>query len=124
MPRPPSPHLTEHELGIMKILWLERPLTVALILDRLPGAARPAYTSLLTAVRSMEQKGYLKHVKQGKAFYYSPTFEEHEYKNNQLKKIVAGLFDGSPYDLAVSLLKSEKLEKSEIEQLRSMLEDL
>ena len=76
MARPSSPQLTDNELAIMKILWEESPLSVADILERLPRTPKPAYTSLLTVVRTLEQKGHIDHEKESKAHLYYPVLRK------------------------------------------------
>lgn len=124
MARPKNNGPTDHELLILNILWKEAPLGVAEILERFPKKPLPAYSSLLTIVRLMEQKGYIKHIKEGKAFLYSPLLKQEHHKKTELKKVADKLFDGSRFDLAVNLLKEEKLSASEIRQLKALLEEL
>ncbi|MCB0411037.1 MAG: BlaI/MecI/CopY family transcriptional regulator, partial [Bdellovibrionales bacterium] len=75
MARPKQPGLTENEIEVMKILWEEHPLKVADILDALDKKPKPAYTSLMTLVQTMEKKGYIKAIKDGKAYLYSPLLK-------------------------------------------------
>lgn len=124
MARPKSTGPTDHELMILKILWESSPLSVNEILERFPKKPVPAYSSLLTIVRLMDQKGYIKHEKQGKAYFYEPVLKEKSYSKSEVNKLVNKIFDGSKYDLAVNLLKEEKLKPSEIKKLKSLLEEL
>lgn len=120
--RPLGPGLTEHELTIMHIIWEASLLTVADILERFPRKPKPAYTSLLTAVRALEKKGFLKHEKAGKAYLYGASVSKAAYTKSFLRKAVDSLFGGRPADLAINLLKQEKLSLDEIRQLKSVLE--
>ncbi len=122
--RPSGPGLTEHELSIMQIVWEASPLAVADILERFPREPKPAYTSLLTAVRALEKKGYLKHKKSGKAFLYGPSVSKDSYRKSFLRKAIDSLFGGRPADLAINLLKQENLSADDIKQLKSVLESL
>ena len=88
MARPQMAGLTEHELSIMRILWKRAPLTVSEILEHWPRKPKPAYTSLLTAVRAMDKKGYLKHAQEGKAYFYSPVLQKGQYRSSQLKRLI------------------------------------
>ena len=124
MPRPKSSGPTDHELMILKVLWKHSPLSIAEILERFPKKPKPAYSSLLTIVRLMAQKGYIKHEKRGKAFYYEPILKEKSYSRSQVKKLVDSVFGGSKYDLAVNLIKEEKLKPSEIKDLKKLLDNL
>ena len=124
MARPSSPQLTEHELAIMKILWHESPLSVAEILERLPRTPKPAYTSLLTVVRTLEQKGHIDHEKESKAHLYFPVLRKPSYQRRELKRLLAGLFDGDAFSLAVNVIKSEPLDEQERAELKKLLEKL
>ena len=124
MARPKSENPTDHELSILKILWNDAPLTVHELLDRFPRDPKPAYSSLLTIVRLMDKKGYLRHQKTGKAFQYFPVLEKSVYSKSQIKNLAEKIFGGSSYDLAVNLLKNEKLKPSEVQKLKKLVEDL
>ena len=124
MARPSSPQLTEHELAIMKILWQQAPLSVAEILERLPRTPKPAYTSLLTVVRTLEQKGHIDHEKESKAHLYFPVLRKPHYQRRELKRLLSGLFDGDAFSLAVNVIKSEPLDDEERAELKKLLEKL
>ncbi len=72
MPPRTSPTLTEAELRIMNVLWMKGSGSVQQILDGLPKKPALAYNSVLTTVRILEKKGYVKHVKDGRAHIYLP----------------------------------------------------
>lgn len=124
MARPKNSGPTEHELIILNILWEYFPLSVSEIVDKFPKNPAPAYSSVLTIVRLMEKKGYLKHTQEGKAFLYSPLLKQDHYKKSELKKLTERFFEGSKFNLAVNLLKEEKLTAKEIQKLKALLEDL
>lgn len=124
MARPKTPGLTEYELSIMNVLWRESPLSVQSILERLGREPPPAYTSLLTIVRTMEQKGHLTREKDGKAHLYAPAVAKNAVKKEEMKRLINGLFNGNGFDLAVNLVKSEKLSAAEKTELKKLLEDL
>lgn len=88
MPRPTSPGLTDHELSIMQVLWNDVPVSVQNILDRLSREPKPAYTFLLTAVQAMENKGFIKHRKDGKAYQYRPVLKKSDYGKSVLKRLI------------------------------------
>jgi BlaI family penicillinase repressor len=124
MARPGNKGLTDYELTVIKLLWEEAPLSVAEILERFPKKPKPAYTSLLTNVRAMEKKGYLRHQKEGKAFLYSPVLKKDDYKTSEIKKLIDRFFGGSKLELAVNLIKEEQLGAADMKKLKSILEDL
>ena len=122
MARPSQPGLTENELDVMKVLWKEAPLKVSEILEKLTRKTKPAYTSLLTLVQTMESKGYIAHEQDGKAYTYFPKLQQHNFTNNEIKRVAERLFNNSPFALAVNLVQDEHLSAEEIRQLRQMFE--
>lgn len=123
MVRPKASGLTENELAIMKVLWKAKDaLAVADILAALNRKPKPAYTSLLTVVRTMEEKGYVAHNKDVKAHLYYPVLKPAEYKKLALKKILNSLFDNNAVELTANLLRHEKLSEDEKKKIRDMLD--
>ena len=123
MPRPRQPGLTENELEVMQVLWAHAPLKISDILEQLQRNPKPAYTSLLTLVQTMEKKGYIKHEKEGKAFAYLPILKKKKYLAGEVKRIVKRLFGGKASSLVMNLVESEQLSKYEIENLKQLLKD-
>lgn len=121
MARPKQPGLTENELDVMKVLWTEAPLKVAEILERIERKPKPAYTSLLTLVQAMERKGYIAHEQVGKAYSYFPKLLQKHFHTSEIKRVAKRLFDGSPFALAVNLVKDEHLSDAEVKELRRLL---
>ncbi len=122
MARPQQPGLTENELEVMNVLWNESPLKVGEILERLNRRSKPAYTSLLTLVKAMERKGYIGHVKNGKAFNYYPWLRQQSFLSSEITRMAKRLFNGSPLSLAMNLVKDEHLSDDEIATLKKILE--
>jgi BlaI family transcriptional regulator, penicillinase repressor len=123
MPRPRQPGLTENELEVMQVLWKQAPLKIADILDSLRRTPKPAYTSLLTLVQTMEKKGYLKHQKQGKAFVYLPLLQQKKFLISEVKRVAKRLFGGSPGALVLNLVENEHLSDAEMAALKQLLKD-
>lgn len=121
MSRPKHPGLTENELEIMKILWKQSPLKVSEILKFLERSPKPAYTSLLTLVQTMEKKGYIKHDKEGKAYAYMPILKQKKYLSSEIKRVVNQLFSGNAGELVLNLVKNEQLSKQDIADLKRLL---
>lgn len=124
MARPKSSGPTDYELAILKILWSEAPLSISEILERFPKKPKPAYSSLLTIVRLMDKKGYISHEKKGKAYFYYPVLKEEKYSKSEIKKLADTIFGGSKYDLAVNIIKKEKLKPEEVAHLKKLVEEL
>lgn len=124
MARPIGPTLTDHELSIMQILWERSLLTVQEILDVFPRTPKPAYNSLLTAVRALEKKKILAHKKDGKAYRYYPVLLKAKYKRSALQRLLSHTFDGNAYDLAVNLIKEEAIGADDLQKLKQLLEQM
>lgn len=123
MPRPRQPGLTENELEVMQILWNHAPLKVSDILRQLHRKPKPAYTSLLTLIQTMEKKGYIKHQKVGKAFAYTPVLQQKKFLMTEVTRMAKRLFSGSPGQLVLNLVENEQLSAAEIESLKQLLKD-
>lgn len=123
MPRPRQPGLTENELEVMSILWKNAPIKVSDILNSLQRRPKPAYTSLLTLVQTMEKKGYIKHKETGKAYFYLPVLQQKNFLISEIKRIAKRLFGGSPGDLVLNLVENEHLSASELKALKQILKD-
>ncbi|MEN0060323.1 MAG: BlaI/MecI/CopY family transcriptional regulator [Bdellovibrio sp.] len=123
MARPRQPGLTENELEVMKILWAQSPLKVSEVLELIGRKPKPAYTSVLTLIQSMEKKGYIRHIKEGKAFSYSPILQQGKFLTTEVKRIAKRLFDSTPGALILNLVKQEQLSAEEIAELKKLLRD-
>lgn len=123
MPRPRQPGLTENEFEVMQVLWAQAPLRISDILDCLQRSPKPAYTSLLTLVQTMEKKGYVKHQKKGKAYAYLPVLQQKKFLISEVKRIAKRLFGGSPGKLVLNLVENEQLSEAEVTALKQLLKD-
>jgi predicted transcriptional regulator len=122
VPPKQSPTLTEAELRIMEVLWLKGAVTVQQVLDWLPAKPALAYNSVLTTVRILEKKGYVKHVKDGRAHIYEPLVGRQEATRSEIRHLVGRFFRNSHKALVLNILEDEGLEAGELKRLREMLE--
>lgn len=122
MPRRQSETLTEAELRVMNVLWSKGPATVQQVLDWLSQDHDLAYNSVLTIIRVLEKKGYLKHTKDGRAHIYRPVIARHEASRSEVRHLVSRFFQNSHHSLLVNLLQEQNLDAEEIKQLRQILE--
>ncbi len=123
MPRAKSPTLTDGELRLMRVLWDAGRASVGEVRSALPRKGRPAYNSVLTLMRILEQKGYVRHDRDGRAFVYFPIVGRARAQRKAVQRLVSQLFDGSPGSLAVNLLEHEQMDESELARIRSLLGD-
>jgi predicted transcriptional regulator len=113
--------LTEAELRIMNVLWLKGSGTVQQVLDSIMERPSLAYNSVLTTIRVLERKGYLKHLKDGRAHVYTPLVGQQEATRSEIRHLVSRFFKNSQEQLVLNLLEEQGLEAEEIGRLREML---
>ena len=122
MPPRKSPTLTEAELRLMEVLWQKGPATVQQVLQDLPEKTPLAYNSVLTTIRILEKKGYVKHVKDGRAYVYTPLVERQEATRSEIRRLVNRFFGSSHELLVLNILKDQSVDAAELKRLRKMLE--
>lgn len=122
MPRKQSETLTEAELRIMNVLWLKGFGTVQLILDSLVEKPALAYNSVLTTIRVLERKGYVRHSKDGRAHVYAPLVGRDEASRSEILHLVGRFFKNSHEQLVLNILEDQGMSTRELDRLREMLE--
>ena len=123
MPPRTSPTLTEAELRIMNVLWQKGAGSVQQILDGLPGHPALAYNSVLTTVRILEKKGYVKHVKDGRAHIYLPLVGRKEATRFEIRHLVNRFFQNSHELLVMNILEDASIDAEELHRLRKLMEE-
>jgi len=113
---------TERELEALKVLWEHGEATVRQIFDEMNEAGEElAYTTVLSLLQVMEQKGLVAHRREGKAYVYLPQIE----KESTLRQLASGfldrVFDGALDEYLVHALGARKVSKGELEQLEEMI---
>lgn len=120
MSRKKSLTLTDHELRLMEVLWKRRRATVADVVESL--APPPlAYSTVLTTLRTLEQKGYIAHEEDGRAFVYHPLVARDEAAKSAVHHLLNRFFGNSPGALAVTLLDGTQLSDDDIAKVKRML---
>ena len=122
MPRKKSKTLTEAELKLMDILWAKGKGTVQDVVDALSKRESLAYTTVLTFLRILEKKGYLKHRKVSRAFVYYPVVKRDEVSRGAVKDVIQKFFDDSPELLVLSVFENEQIDADELSRLKDMIE--
>ena len=108
--------LTKAEEEVMHILWELEKSNVAGILDRLPEP-KPAYNTVSTIIRILEDKGFVDHEQEGRGYRYFPTVAKADYSHKSLEKFVEGYFQGSYKSLVSFFMKKNDLSLQELEAL-------
>ncbi|HTZ57040.1 MAG TPA: BlaI/MecI/CopY family transcriptional regulator [Acidobacteriaceae bacterium] len=122
MPPKKSPTLTEAELRLMKILWARGESTVSDIATALPKKDALAYNSVLTTIRILEQKGYVQHRKDGRAFLYVPVVAEDEAGSSEVRLLLSRFFGNSREKLMLSLLGDGDVTAEELQRLKDVIQ--
>ena len=107
----------------MEVLWLKGSLTVHQILQALPSNPALAYNSVLTTIRILEKKGYVKHVKDGRAHVYEPLVGREEATRSEVRNLVSRFFRNSHELLMLNLLEDKSLDAAELKRLRELLQE-
>jgi len=123
MPPKKSITLTEAELRIMKLLWSRGESVVSDLVAALPDGEALAYNSVLTTIRILEQKGYVDHRQEGRAFVYRPCVAEHEASRSEVRHVLSRFFGNSRERLLLSLLGDEEISPAELQRLRKAIQN-
>jgi BlaI family penicillinase repressor len=122
MPRPKTPHPTPAELEILKLLWERGPLTVREVLDELNAVGpRRAYTSVMSLLNVMADKGLLEREPEGRAFRYRPRVGRRPTLGNLVGDIWQRAFEGSATTLVAHLLEQAQPTAEELKAIREAL---
>jgi BlaI family transcriptional regulator, penicillinase repressor len=121
MPPTKSPILTEAELRLMDVLWERGPCSVQQVLVALPGTPRLAYNSVLTTMRVLEKKGYVEHVKDGRAHIYAPAIRREDATKSEISHLLSRFFKNSRELLLLNILEDGSIDQKELTRLRSLI---
>jgi predicted transcriptional regulator len=121
--RKKSPNLTEAELRLMDVIWDKGEATVAEVAEALPRDLGLAYNTVLTTMRILEEKGFLRHSKsrEGRAFVYRAVVGRDEAGRSAVRYLVSRFFRNSPELLVLNLLENEELSRKELGRIRALL---
>ena len=108
---------TDRELDVMSVLWDLEDATVTEVRQRL--ADKLAYTTVLTVLRTLEQKGYVEHTGDGRAHRYHPLVKREAAGRNALRRLLDKVFQGSPELLMTHLVSDKDLSDEELRRLQS-----
>jgi len=110
---------TQRELDVMTVLWEKGPSTVSEVRKALDDEL--AYTTVLTVLRILEEKGYLGHTAEGRAHRYRPLVERAAAGESALRRLTDRLFGGSRELLLTRLVDDEELTEEELRRMRDLL---
>jgi predicted transcriptional regulator len=123
MTRQKSRRLTDLELEVMHVVWQLGSPTVRQVHTVLGERREIAYTTVMTMMNILEEKGYLKRSKEGRAFIYEPVRPKSEVIASMVDDFVTKVFDGSARPLVMGLAKERKLSKNDLEDIARIIEE-
>lgn len=112
-------HFTPRELEVMSVLWRLGSATVSDVRQQLDEEL--AYTSVLSALQTLEEKGYVRHEPEGRAYRYFPTVRAEAAGGSALARIRDAIFQGSAERMFAQLVSDRKLGRTELERMRRLL---
>lgn len=121
MARKQSSTLTDGEHRIMEVLWQKGSATVAEVAEALAGKEGAAYTTILTLMRIMRDKGYVRCRKEGRAHVFIPRVARDDAARKAVHQLLGKFFAGSPGELVLSFLRDEELSVEEIDKLKKQI---
>ena len=113
-------NFTERESDIIAVLWESGPSTVSEVREALTDEL--AYNTVLTMLRILEEKGYVGHEEEGRAYRYHALVEREEAAESAVRDLVRRLFGGSPSQLVTQLVRERELPESELRRLRELID--
>ncbi len=123
MSRPKSRTLTDAELRIMDVLWKKSSATVGEVAEALPKVLDLAYNTVLTTVRILEQKGYVRHTKEGRAFVYHPVVDRQTASRSEIGRLANRFFGNSRELLVLHILQDESIDRDELQRIRHLIDE-
>ena len=114
-------NFTDRELDIMAVLWERGPSTVTEVREALSDDL--AYTTVLTVLRVLEEKGRVGHEEEGRAHRYFPRVKREEAGQSALRRLTRKVFRGSPEMLLTQLVSDRDLSEGDLRRMRELLDE-
>jgi BlaI family penicillinase repressor len=121
--RPKCPTLTEQELEIMKIVWRREQATVRDVYEDLLQRRKIAYTTVMTMLKILEQKKYLRKSQDDRAYVYRPSKPKNQVIKGMVREFVDRVFNGSAEPLLVHLMEDRKLSEKDLDEISRMVRE-
>ena len=113
------------EFEVLKALWDNGASTVREVMNHLHERARNvAYTTVLTFLTRLEQKGFVSSDKTGLAYVYRPKVSREKVSRSRARKLLEQLYDGAAGPLVLHLVKTERLSANELDELQRLVSKL
>jgi predicted transcriptional regulator len=116
-----EPSFTPREMDVMSILWDLGSATVAEVKERMPDPL--AYTTVLSLMRTLEEKELVRHEEEGRAYRYYPLVDWRDAGQGELRRLLRKVFKGSPELLLLQLVSDRKLDEEELRRIRDLVDE-
>jgi BlaI family transcriptional regulator, penicillinase repressor len=122
--RPKSPTLTPQELEIMKIVWQLGSVTVRNVYEALLAERKIAYTTVMTMMKILEEKGHLKKRLQDRAYLYHAAQPQNTVIRHMIREFLDRVFNGSAEPLLLHLVKDRRIREKDMEKIARMIQEV
>lgn len=107
----------------MNVLWDHGPSTVSDVVAALPPEVDLAYSTVLTTLRILEEKGYLRHAKEGRAYVYHPVVDRQQVSRSAVRYVLSRFFDHRRDQLVLSILNDTDISEAELKRLKALIQE-
>ena len=114
--------LGETEMEVLHHVWDLGEATVKQVRKRILESREVAYTTIMTVMKNLAEKGYLKYRKEGVSYVYSPAQEPDSVRSNLIKNLINKVFKGSPKELVQTLVRSKDLSEKDFSEIKQMID--
>jgi len=122
--KPSLSSLGESEMELLQLIWETGPATVAEIHERALTTRKVAYTTIMSQLRKLADKGYLEFEQEGNAYVYRPARNPQEVRFSVLSSILEKVFQGSAVEMVESLVKHEPLSAQDYAEIRRIIDEM
>lgn len=116
--------LGETEMEVLHHVWSLGEATVADVRTRILEEREVAYTTIMTVMKNLAEKGYLQYHKEGVAYVYAPARSAQDVQRSLLGDLIQKVFNGSPQSLAQALVQQEDLSAEDLADIRAMIDQM
>lgn len=124
MQRKSLTHLGETEMEVLHHVWDLGEATVADVRERILDDRDVAYTTVMTVLKKLAEKGYLTYHKDGRSYVYTPAQQPDEVQHSLLQRLMEKVFHGSPPALVQTLVQRENLSDAERHEIKNIIDAL
>ncbi|MEP1139388.1 MAG: BlaI/MecI/CopY family transcriptional regulator, partial [Balneola sp.] len=116
--------LGESEMEILHHVWELGEATVAEVQEKILENRKVAYTTVMTIMKNLNDKGFLKYRKQGVTYVYSAAIEPESVQFSLINNLISKVFKGSPSALVQTLVKAENLNNEDLQAIKKLIDEM